>query len=93
MNDDHLKDYRQKLEKAINEALTESPKINSIIHEIQDTGYDVFLIVEATVGFNEQSEEDEDQPSKPSKRQSSKVKLELTSQDERFLRQLKISPE
>lgn len=92
MNDDHLKEYRRKLEKAINEALTESPAINSIIHEIQDTGYDVFLIVEATVGFNEQNEEGEESP-KPKPGKSSKVKLELTSQDERFLRQLKISPE
>lgn len=84
--DDELKKYRGKLERAIHDALTESPAINSIICKIQETGYDVFLIIEATVGFHQPDEkaEAEDSP---------KFRLELTSQDERFLRQLKISPD
>ena len=82
-----LKEYRSKLERAIHEALTESPAINSVICKIQESGYDVFLIVEATEGFD-RPEEDE----KP-EREASTVRLKLTSQDQRFLRQLKISPE
>ena len=83
--DDELKKYRSQLERAIHDALTESAAINSIIYKIQETGYDVFLIIEATIGFH--------QPEDGETEQSPKFRLKLTSQDERFLRQLKISPE
>lgn len=87
--DEELKHYRKRLEVAINEALAESASINAIIQEIQASGYEVFLIIEATVGFNRA-----DAPSAPAEMsESSRVRLKLTSQDERFLRQLKISPE
>ncbi len=87
--EDDLKGYRKSLEKAIYEALTDSPQINSIILKIQESGYEVFLIVEATVGFNKPEDEKESSDEKD----PSKVRLQLTSQDERFLRQLKISPD
>lgn len=83
--DDELKKHRSQLERAIHDALTESAAINSIIYRIQESGYDVFLIVEATVGFH--------QPEEGEAEESPKFRLELTTQDERFLRQLKISPD
>gem|GEM_PF-1206889 len=83
MLNEQLKGYRKKVEAAINRALTESPEINSAIQKIRDEGYDVFLIVEATIGFNRK----EDAVSK-----SESAHLELTDQDEKFLRALKINP-
>lgn len=87
MLDDELKDHRKRLEAAINEALTDSVRVSKIIQEIREEGFDVFLIIEATVGFSRRS--DETAPS----RQLPAAQLELTTQDERFLRSLKIDPD
>mgnify|MGYP001353366588 CR=1 FL=1 len=87
MDNEELKGYKKNLEMAINQALTESPKINSVIHNIREVGYEVFLIIEATIGFNHQ------EASGSTSTQTDAVRLELTSQDEDFLRSLKISPE
>ncbi len=84
---DELREYRKRLEKAINEALAESSHINSIIQDVRRSGFDVFMIIEATVGFNQLDAGSESEEIKTS------VQLDLTSQDERFLRQLKISPD
>lgn len=84
MLNEQLKGYRKKVEAAINRALTDSPEINAAIQKIREEGYDVFLIVEATIGFNRK----EDVVSK-----TKSTRLDLTGQDEKFLRALKISPE
>ena len=57
MLNEQLKGYRKKVEAAINRALTDSPEINAAIQKIRDEGYDVFLIVEATIGFNRKEED------------------------------------
>jgi hypothetical protein len=88
MTDDELRDHRKQLETAINDALSESPQVSEIIHLIRRQGYDVFLIIEATVGFSRQDERLDDETSP-----LTAAKLELTTQDERFLRSLKISPD
>lgn len=86
MEDEDRKDHQKKLEAAINQALTESSQINTAIQDIQELGFDVFLIIEATIGFNSRD------GSLSSAKQST-VRLELTTQDEKFLRSLKISPD
>lgn len=87
MLDDELKQHRKQLEAAINAALTESSQVSEIIQQIREQGYDVFLIIEATVGFSRKKGEELQQERLPAAR------LELTTQDERFLRSLKIRPE
>lgn len=88
MTDDELKEHRNQLEAAINEALSDSARVSEIVHLIRQGGYEVFLLIEATVGFSRRSE-DPEVPAEPVKT----TRLELTSQDERFLRALKISPD
>jgi hypothetical protein len=88
----------QELGNAINESLSDSDRIAAAIGEIKRAGYDVFLVLEATIGFNkrEESEEAEEgetielgsQP-EPSRRKVGKIKL--TTQDQKFLRALKIA--
>jgi hypothetical protein len=85
MLDERLEHQKKKLEAAINKALTESAQINAAVGEIRDAGYDVFLIIEATIGFSKKEE--------VVFRDDASTRLPLTSQDERFLRSLKISPE
>ncbi len=86
MQGEELKGHRKKLEIAINQALTESPPVNAAIQAIRDVGYDVFLIIEATIGFN-RKEDSSPTPKQPT------VRLKLSTHDEKFLKSLKIAPE
>ena len=86
MRDEEIKKYKKELEVAINEVLTDAPEIKGAIEKIREEGYDIFLMVEATIGFNKC----EDGPSKEITQTG--TELNLTSQDETFLRELKINP-
>jgi hypothetical protein len=89
----------QELGNAINDSLSESDRIAEAIGEIKRAGYDVFLVLEATIGFNrrDEDEEGEEDPSasevaEPPKRTFEATgKIKFTSQDHRFLRALKIA--
>ena len=91
--DDQLKDLMQDLGNAINESLADSDRIAGAIGEIKRAGYDVFLVLEATIGFNKRdsNNSDEDTEEGVSTRETHKVKW--TSQDQKFLKALKISLE
>jgi len=89
----------QELGNAINDSLSESDRIAEAIGEIKRAGYDVFLVLEATIGFNrrDENEEDEDEqveateePKQPRTFETT-GKIKFTSQDHRFLRALKIA--
>jgi hypothetical protein len=98
--EDRLKELMQELGNAINESLSDSDRIAAAIGEIKRAGYDVFLVLEATIGFNKREEGDDDsdsdgvesETSTPSRtRYESTGKIKLTSQDQKFLRALKIA--
>jgi hypothetical protein len=96
--EDKLKDLMQELGNAINESLSDSDRIAAAIGEIKRAGYDVFLVLEATIGFNkrEDAEEAEDGEtielgSQPESGRRKVGKIKLTTQDQKFLRALKIS--
>ena len=87
--DDQLKDLMQDLGNAINESLADSDRIAGAIGEIKRAGYDVFLVLEATIGFNKRdgdSGEDSDE-------EGETHKVTWTSQGQKFLKALKISLE
>lgn len=77
---------------AINDSLSDSERIAEAIGEIRRNGYDVFLVLEATIGFNRR-EESEDAVANPDNQVVSTGKIKFTAQDERFLKTLKISVE
>ena len=52
-----LKSLMEELGNAINDALSDSTQIAEAIGEIKRAGYDVFLVLEATIGFNKRDEE------------------------------------
>ena len=45
---------------AINESLSDSDRIAAAIGEIKRAGYDVFLVLEATIGFNKREDNEDD---------------------------------
>lgn len=91
--DDHLKQLMKELGTAINESLSDSEPIAQAISNIKGAGYDVFLVLEATIGFNKREDENEDdeQTGQPEIHHIRAGELELTTQDTKFLRSLKIS--
>lgn len=93
-----LKRLMQELGNAINDSLSESDRIAEAIGQIKRAGYDVFLVLEATIGFNKRDEDDdsdeavEETEAKPEvKRFEATGKIKFTTQDQRFLRALKIA--
>src|SRR6266852_9573578 len=93
-----LKHLMQELGNAINDSLSESDRIAEAIGEIKRAGYDVFLVLEATIGFNrrdENADEDDDEQvesaDEPKRTFETTSKVKFTSQDHRFLRALKIA--
>src|SRR5882724_5194759 len=99
--DEPLKNLMQELGNAINDSLSESDRIAEAIGEIKRAGYDVFLVLEATIGFNRRDEnadeyEDEQVESaesaeEPKRTYEATKRVKFTSQDHRFLRALKIA--
>jgi hypothetical protein len=91
--DEKLKELMQELGNAINESLSDSDRIAAAIGEIKRAGYDVFLVLEATIGFNKREEAEDEEPSTEGgevQKSGPPGKIQLTSQDQKFLRALKI---
>jgi len=88
--DDNLKHLIKELGAAINDALSESADISEAIQNVRNAGYDVFLVLEATIGFNKRSKAETAEEAVHDK---GDAKLKVTAQDLKFLRSLKISIE
>lgn len=86
----------QDLGNAINESLSDSERIAEAIGEIKRAGYDVFLVLEATIGFNKRDDGD-DAPSAENENAdeaheiAATGKVRFTTQDQRFLKALRIA--
>lgn len=86
--DERLKELLQELGCAINETLTDSDRIAEVIGEIKRQGFDVFLMLEATIGFNKREFDEQESP-QPNPHPEENIKWSKKDQD--FLRFLKIS--
>jgi hypothetical protein len=92
--EERLKSLMQDLGNAINDSLSDSERIAEAIGEIKRSGYDVFLVLEATIGFNKRDEDDDpsdeemtDEPQEV----GTTGKARFTTQDQRFLKALRIT--
>jgi hypothetical protein len=72
---------------AINNSLSDSDEIADVISRIKDGGYDVFVVLEATIGFNSHGEDDAEEALSA----ASSAEFEMTTQDLKFLKSLRIS--
>ena len=81
----------KELGEAINESLSESEQIAEVISKIKAGGYDVFLVLEATIGFNKHEEQSaEKRPSLVTTRHG-EPDFKINAQDVKFLKSLRIS--
>jgi len=85
-----FKRLMEELGQAINESLSESDRIGEVMNKIKAAGYDLFLVLEVTIGFNKRGEGDVVHRQKIGGR---RAKIEFTSDDARFLRALRIKLE
>lgn len=89
-----MKNRIKELGDAINETLSNSEQIADVIGRIKDEGYDVFLVLEATVGFNRQDNHDTSATetlSNVTEMPVPEAELKVNAQDLRFLKSLRIS--
>jgi hypothetical protein len=87
--DKRLNSMMKELGDAINNSLSDSDQIAEVISRIKAGGYDVFVLLEATIGFNQHDEDESETTSVNSQHCSSA--FEMTTQDVKFLKSLRIS--
>jgi hypothetical protein len=85
--DDNLKQLMKQLGNAINESLSESESVSGALSDLRESGYDVILILDATIGFHKRGEVAAKISRVPA---LSSGELVLSDQDASFLKSLKI---
>ncbi len=92
--DDKIKQLLQDLGTAINESISGSEDVNRHIQQIRDEGYDLYVVLDATIGLNKQGADDESGdetqpvPAAPPK----EVQFRINVNDLALLRALGIDP-
>lgn len=87
--DPQLKQLMKELGDAINESLSDSEQISEVVSRIKEGGYDIFLVLEATIGVSKQGEKSPDKTSLITT-MSSNPELKVSDQDLKFLKSLRI---
>ena len=90
--EERLKSLMQDLGNAINESLSDSDRIAAAIGEIKRAGYDVFLVLEATIGVSKQGEKSSDKTALVTTL-STNPEFKVNDQDVKFLKSLRIKIE
>ncbi|HUB17140.1 MAG TPA: hypothetical protein VL990_00800 [Acidobacteriaceae bacterium] len=89
-----LRKLVQQLGEAIHESVSESPRIAGVVADIRRQGFEVMLMLEATIGLNEVEEQPEGALEAPGEEHGSAEAQEhgtFTAQDLHFLKSLRIS--
>lgn len=60
--DDKIKQLLRELGTAINESISGSEDVNRHMQKIRDEGYDLYVVLDATIGLNKQDEDGEPEP-------------------------------
>jgi hypothetical protein len=90
--DPQLKQLMKELGEAINESLADSEQIAEVVARIKEGGYDIFLVLEATIGVSKQGVPGTDKTSLVSTL-STNPELKVSDQDLKFLKSLRIKIE
>ena len=80
-----IKELIQQLGEAIHESVSDSDQISGVVREIREEGFDVLLMLEATIGLNEVTEDSEDATD------DEETGEPFTRNDVSFLKSLRIS--
>ncbi len=91
--EENFKRLIRDLGNAINESLSDSDRIADAMGHIRAAGYDLFLVLEVTIGFNKRGEANLVHRQKLTADSRRDPAFRLTPQDAEFLRALKIAPD
>jgi hypothetical protein len=83
--DDYVKELAEQVGTAINESVQDSAIVAAAIERLREAGFDMELTLKLEIGLRPQGEEEREQPTDES--------LELTEEDLRILRSMKIKIE
>jgi len=91
--DDKIKQLLRDLGTAINESISGSDDVNRQIQKIRDEGYNLYVVLDATIGLNRQGEEEEAPPVAELVVKSDKeIQFRININDLALLRALGIDP-
>jgi monoamine oxidase len=90
--DQRLKELMKELGEAINESLSDSEQIAEVVSRIKEGGYDIFLVLEATIGVSKQGDKTPDKTSLVTTL-STNPEFKVNDQDLKFLKSLRIKIE
>jgi hypothetical protein len=86
-----VKNLIQKLGEAIHESVSESEHIAGVVRNIREQGFDVLLMLEATIGLNEVEPDSELAPAPLRLTSGEVIEGPFTHNDVTFLKSLRIS--
>jgi hypothetical protein len=90
--EDRLRRLVQNLEKSIEQAIASSPQVEECLGRIRDEGYELSLVLQATLAFAPRGELDQEQVDEVAGiTKELSTSLEMSSLDKKFLRSLKIA--
>jgi hypothetical protein len=98
--DDKIKQLLRELGTAINESISGSDDVNKHIQKIRDEGYNLYVVLDATIGLNKTGEEGEEGEPEPQSeptaelmvRDDKDVTFRINVKDLALLRSLGIDP-
>jgi hypothetical protein len=88
--DQQLKQLMKELGEAINESLSDSESIAEVVSRIKEGGYDIFLVLEATIGVSPKQGESKIDKTSLVSTLSTNAELKMNDQDLKFLKSLRI---
>lgn len=94
--DDRIKQLLRELGTAINESISSSGDVNAHIQKIRDEGYNLYVVLDATIGLSRTDEEEPERPA-PSEQElvvksDKEVQFRINVSDLALLRALGIDP-
>lgn len=90
--DDKIKQLLRELGTAINESISGSEDVNRQIQRIRDEGYNLYVVLDATIGLNREDGEAVDEPAMITVKSDREVQFRININDLALLRSLGIDP-
>ena len=94
--DDKIKQLLRELGTAINESISSSDDVNKYIQRIRDEGYDLYVVLDATIGLNKHDGEEEPAAEQPATelivKSDKEIQFRINVNDLALLRSLGIDP-
>ena len=90
--DDRIKQLLQELGSAINDSISSSQDVSRRIQRIRDEGYDLYVVLDATIGLNKQEPEEGSDGTEALVLSPREVQFRINVNDLAMLRELGIDP-